>query len=144
MTFITNVFPKLQTVKNMVRLMFGQPLFRAPIGNEYVKPSQTVIISGWQHVYHTFCSLLARYIWKKSLLGMFQPLGLFVKTLTADDMYSLRNSENFREPIQMELSKILKIFCQHFAELVQSTSNFKHFGKKTIVSLRMYFRSYPL
>ena len=47
-------------------------------------------------------------------------------------MYSLRNSEKFREPIQMELSKILKIFCQHFAELVESTSNIKHFGKKDV------------
>ena len=47
----------------------------------------------------------------------------------ADDKYSVRNSENFREPIQMQLSKNLKTFAQHFAQFVQSTSNFKHFRK---------------
>ena len=49
--------------------------------------------------------------------------------LTAYDKYSLGNSENFREPIQMQLSKNLKTFAQHFAQFVQSTSNFRHFGK---------------
>ena len=67
---------------------------------------------------------------KKSLLLIFSPIGLFVKTLTADDTYSLFNSENLREPIQMQLYKTLKIFSQHFAQLVESTSNFKHFEKK--------------
>ena len=47
----------------------------------------------------------------------------------ADDKYSVRNSEKFREPIQMQLSKNLKTFAQHFAQFVQSTSNFRHFGK---------------
>ena len=49
--------------------------------------------------------------------------------MTADDKYSLRNSDNLREPIQMQLPKNLKIFSQHFAQFVQSTSNFKHFEK---------------
>ena len=50
--------------------------------------------------------------------------------MTADDKYSLRNSENLPEQFQMQLYKILKTFSQHFAQLVQSTSNFKHFEKK--------------
>ena len=50
--------------------------------------------------------------------------------MTADDKYSARNSEHLREPMQMQLCKILKTFSQHFAELVESTSNFKHFEKK--------------
>ena len=29
----------------------------------------------------------------------------------------------------MQLSKNLKTFAQHFAQFVQSTSNFRHFGK---------------
>ena len=49
--------------------------------------------------------------------------------MTADDKYSLRNSENLWEPIQMQISKNLKTFSQHFAQFVQSRSNFKHFGK---------------
>ena len=50
--------------------------------------------------------------------------------MTADDKYSPRNSENLPEPIQMQLSKILKTFSQHFPQLVQSTSTFKDFEKK--------------
>ena len=55
---------------------------------------------------------------------------LFVKTLTADDKYSLRNSENLRQPIKMQLSKNLKTFSQYLAKFLESTSDFQHFGKK--------------
>ena len=59
-------------------------------------------------------------------------MGLFVKTLTADDKYSLRISENLREPIQMQLYKILKTYSQHFVELLQSNSHFKPFENKDV------------
>ena len=49
--------------------------------------------------------------------------------MTADDKYPLCNSGNFREDIQIQLWKILKTFSQHVAQVVQSTSNFKHFKK---------------
>ena len=62
--------------------------------------------------------------------------------MTADDKYSLRNSENLREPIQMQLYKILKTFSQHFAQLVQSTSNFKHF-ERNILMLPYVFSKLP-
>ena len=74
--------------------------------------------------------MCARYIWKKSLLVIFYPLGLFVKTLTVDDKYSLGNSEKLQEPIQMQLSKSLKTFSQHYPQFVQCPSNFKRFEKK--------------
>ena len=114
----------------MVRRMFGWPHFRAPSDGEHLKANQILIKSAWNNFRHTFCWQLARYTWKKSLLLIFSPLGLIVKTLTADDKYSLPNSENMREPIQMQLYKILKTYCRHFVQLVQSTSNFKHFEKK--------------
>ena len=50
--------------------------------------------------------------------------------LTADDKYSLRKTENFQEPIQIQLCKLLSTFSEHFAQLVQSTSNFKQFEIK--------------
>ena len=34
------------------------------------------------------------------LWGISEILGLFVNTLTADDIYSLRNIENLQQPIQ--------------------------------------------
>ena len=130
MIFIANVFPKLETVKDMVRLKLGQPCFREPFDREHVKGSETLMKSAWPHFYHTFCSLLARYTGENFLLGIFSPIGLFVK-ISSDHKYSLRNSENLPETIQMQLSNILKTFSQHFVQLVQSTSKFKHFEEKT-------------
>ena len=43
-------------------------------------------------------------IWKVSPLLKFVILGVFAKTLTADDKYPVRYSENFQFPIQMQLS----------------------------------------
>ena len=42
--------------------------------------------------------------WKKSPLLKFEILGVFVNTLTADDKYLVRDSENLQFAIQMQLS----------------------------------------
>ena len=44
------------------------------------------------------------------LLVVSEILGLFVNTLAADDKYSLPNSENLWQPIEMQLSKKQKNF----------------------------------
>ena len=62
--------------------------------------------------------------------------------MIADDKYSLRNSGNLRDPIEMQLYKILETFSQHFAQLVQSTSNFKQFEKKMFL-LPYVFSKFP-
>ena len=45
-----------------------------------------------------------------SVLVISEILGLFFKAMTANDKYSLRNSKNLPKPIQMQLSRKLKIF----------------------------------
>ena len=45
-----------------------------------------------------------------SLLLISEILGLFVNAVTVDDKYSLRNSENLPQKIQMILSKKQKYF----------------------------------
>ena len=45
-----------------------------------------------------------------SLIIIFEILGLFVITMTADDRNSLCTRENVRQPIQMQLSKKQKTF----------------------------------
>ena len=40
-----------------------------------------------------------------SLLAIFEILGLLFKILIPDDKYSLRNSQNLRRQLQMQLSK---------------------------------------
>ena len=55
---------------------------------------------------------------------------VLVNILTADGKYSLRNSKNIPQPIQMQLSKKHKNFSQTFAKFLKFTSNFEHFEIK--------------
>ena len=57
-------------------------------------------------------------------------LRLFVNTLTADDKYSLVNTDNLTQSIQTLLSQKQKTFSQFFSSFLKSTLNFEHFPKK--------------
>ena len=65
-------------------------------------------------------------------------LTLRVKTLAADYKYSLlvivricrNNFWNLQELYQMQLSKMLKPFCQFFSPFFKSASHFQYFEKK--------------
>ena len=82
-----------------------------------------------QHCYQLFKLLSQRLFWEVSLLVICEFLGLFVNTLTADDKYSLRNRQNLRQPIQMQLSKKQNFFSQFSAAFLKLRPNFKHFLK---------------
>ena len=60
-----------------------------------------------------------------SVLVVSKILRLFVNTFTPDDKYPLVNSENLTQPIQMQLSKKLKIFSELFTGFLKSTFNFQ-------------------
>ena len=49
--------------------------------------------------------------------------------MTADDKYSLCNSENLQQLTKMQLSKRVKVFFEYIAQFLESISNFKHFEK---------------
>ena len=55
---------------------------------------------------------------------------MFVKTLTADDKYSLLNRDNLTQPIRTELSQKETAFSQLLLAVSKSTVNFEHFEKK--------------
>ena len=57
-------------------------------------------------------------------------LGVLVNTLTADDKYLFEDCENLPLPIQMRSSEKGKIFTELFLPFLESTSNFKDFGRK--------------
>ena len=63
-------------------------------------------------------------------LSISEMLAFLVDTSTADDKYSLRNRKNSSQPIEMQLSKKQKQFCQYFAAYQKSTSNFDYFEQK--------------
>ena len=56
--------------------------------------------------------------------------GLFLKTLTDDDKYSLLDGDNLTQPIQILLSQKQKTFSQFGSSFLKSTLNFEHFQKK--------------
>ena len=55
---------------------------------------------------------------------------MFVNILTANHKYSALNRDNFRQPIQMQLSQKQKTFCQFVSAFLKSILNFEHFQKK--------------
>ena len=68
-----------------------------------------------------------------SVLVICEILAVVVNKLTADGKYPLRNCENLRLPIQMQLSRKQKSFSQFLIPFLESALNFKHFDKKMIV-----------
>ena len=52
MTLIAEVFPKLQTSKNMVTSMSKKSRFKGSFGKQYGKRSQTLLKFAWQYLYH--------------------------------------------------------------------------------------------
>ena len=88
--------------------------FRTPFNSQHVKGSQTLLKSARQQFYRLLSSLRRKWSWKISLLLIFKVLGLFLCTLSADDKYSLPNSENLRQPIQMYFSQNPKNFSRSF------------------------------
>ena len=68
--------------------------------------------------------------WKNSALVRSKILGLFVNTLTAEYMYSGRNTKTFTQEVQMPLSLKKKSFSAFFISFLKSTWNGEHFQKK--------------
>ena len=62
------------------------------------------------------------------LLVISEILGLFVNTLTADDKYSLHNTEALWHPIQMQLPRKQKIFLV-FSFSFETYIKFRTFSK---------------
>ena len=59
-----------------------------------------------------------------SLLVISEMLALFVNILTTDDKYSLHNSENLQQAIQMQLSKKQKILFLVFCFIFEISIKF--------------------
>ena len=63
-------------------------------------------------------------------LSAIELLRLFVKTLTANDKYSLCNIWNLQELSQIQLPKNIKTLSQFFCQFLKSESNFQNLEKK--------------
>ena len=124
MTLIAYAFSNWWTAKGVVKHKPKKSRFRTPFNSLHAQGSQTQLKSARNHLYHIFSSPWGKWKWKMYLLG------LFLNTLTGDDKYPLRNSENLQQTIQMLLPKKQKPFSEFFAAFLKSTSNSEHVGKK--------------
>ena len=77
--------------------------------------------SGGQHFYPTFLLFWGKMNWKTFLLVRSDILQLLFNTSTADYKYSRQNKENFQQPIQMQLSRKRKNFCESFIPFLECT-----------------------
>ena len=102
MIVIVNVFPKLQTVKILVRPLSKKRRFRIRFDSQRVKASLP-----------TTCEISIRALLSPPVSR--EILGVMFYTLTAYGKYPLQSSENLQLPIQMQLSEktknIFSIFC---------------------------------
>ena len=69
MIFKANVFPKLHTVKGLIRPSSKKSRFGPPFNSQYVNGMQTLLKSAWENFYHIFSSLCKNLIWKMYILG---------------------------------------------------------------------------
>ena len=70
-----NVFPRLQTVKDLVRLLSKKRRFWTFFGSQHFKGSQTLVKSAWEICYHILRSLWGKMTRKISPLLNFEVLG---------------------------------------------------------------------
>ena len=82
------------------------------------------------HLYHNYWSLCRILSWKKDLLAICKFLVMFVNILTVHDKYSLLNWDNFREPVQMQLSQKQKPFSEFVCAFLKFILKVEHFRNK--------------
>ena len=54
MTLITDVFPEVPALKNVIRKLSKQPCFRGPLDRQHGKWVETLLQSEWQHLYNIY------------------------------------------------------------------------------------------
>ena len=130
MTLIADLFPKLQTQKNLVRSMPKKSCFKGSFGKQHGKRAQTFLKFGWQHLYLIYWSLWRQFTCKKFLLVICKISRLFPNTVSGVGKYYLFNRHNLTQPIQMQLSRKQKTVFEFFCGFFKSRLNFQHFQKK--------------
>ena len=130
MIAIANVFPKLQTVKFLVRPLSKKRRFRTRLDSEHVQATQILGKSPWQLFCHAFLSLLGKLSWNISSIVLGEILEMFVNTLTVDGKYPVQRCENLQLPIQRQLYENQKIFSEFFASFLDPRSSFECFERK--------------
>ena len=113
MIVIANVFPKLQTVKNLLGSLSKKRRFRTRFDSRHAKASEILRIS-MTSLLICFFITLRNLIWKMSPLVLGEFLRVFVNTLTAGGKFPVEHCENLPLSIQMQLSEKQKNIFDFF------------------------------
>ena len=116
MIAIANVFPKLPTVKTLIRALSKNRRFRKRLGSQHVKVSQILQKSQSEHFYYLFPSFWGKLIWKMSPLVSGEIFGAFVDTLPADGKYLVEYYENLRPNFKYNYLRNQNLFLNFFFE----------------------------
>ena len=104
MMVIANVFPKLETVKDLIKLLSRKNRCRTSFDSQRVNGFQKGVKSAWELFYYIFWSIWGKMIWKISPILKFGILGVFVNTLIVVEKYPVPDCENLQFPIEKQLS----------------------------------------
>ena len=140
MIVIDNLFPKLQTAKNLVRKLSKTRRFRARFDSQHVKASQIIPKSPLECFYPVFPSFSEKLIRKLSPLVLGEVLQVFANTLTPDEKHCVKDCKKFGLPIKMQLSEkqnFFSIFLFHFWNLHQILNVLK---KRMIVIANLFLK----
>ena len=127
---MANVFSKLRTVEKFVTPLCKKRHLGTRLDSRHVKVCEILAKSTWECFYHVFSLIWGKLIWKISPLLLRKSYEVFVNTLTADGNFLIQYCGNLQLPIQMQVSEKRKTFSELFVQFLESTSNFKHFGKR--------------
>ena len=110
MSLIAHGFPKLRIAKDVVRWISKKPSFRTTFDSQHAKGDQ-------KGFYQISSSVWGKLRCKRSLLAMFQVVGLFVNTLTANGKYSFLNRGIYRNQFKCNYLRNKKLFLNFFLQL---------------------------
>ena len=114
MRVLALLFPKLLFRTEVATETSRRSFFRTPFGNQRVNGFQRPLKVATHHYYPFFPWIWGKLSWKKTALLWLKILRLFANTLTADDKYSCRNTQNFLQQLQTLLSQKRNTFSGFF------------------------------
>ena len=140
MTLIAYLFLRLRSAKNVVRYMSKKSRFRLPFQKEHGKRVSTLSKFERQNLNHIYWSTRRQFSCKKSLLGIWKSLRLFVNTMRSVDKCSLPNTDNLMQHIHIQLSQKLKTFSEFFPAFSKSRLILNIFKKKMTLIAYLFVR----
>ena len=92
--------------------------------------SLNLLKSAEKHFYPSFSSVRIHLSYKNWFLVRSEVLDLLVNQLTANYVYSRRNTDKLPPPVEMQLSEKQEPFSGFFILFSEAALNFKHFKLK--------------